>query len=161
MSTEAPAKPAAHHDKKQSTKPGDPAPAAKKEDVPKVCHPALKPNDKGEPTEKLDEWPADFDPRKHVRLKPENFKNEAPFYEHLAKQCRERAARYDKQAVLARTMGSAEERKNAKKLIGLADKMQEIRASLIKAGHDPDKMFAAILEQRKAQAAAEAPTTTG
>jgi hypothetical protein len=150
---EAPPQDTGNRRGKRSTKPGEPAPEAKREDVKRVPYPGLNADAEGKTTTKLKEYPTDFDSRKHVQLRPPDFENEAPLYEHRAKELRARADKYDKAAVLARTMGSVEERKNAKKLIALQEKMQMIREELIKGGHDPDKMFAGLMAARQAASA--------
>ena len=120
----------------QSTKPGEPAPKAKKEKVKRILHPALKPNAEGKPTEKLDGFPADFDPKVHKPLRRVNFKNEAPLLLQQADKLEAKAKALRAEAEACQKLGSQEERAKAKKLRDMFLRMEEIKSQLAGEGVD-------------------------
>ncbi len=135
---------------KQSTKPGDPAPEAKKEKPPRVYHPALMPmpdeKDEGKikPTVKLKEWPADFDPKIHKQLKRGHFENEAPLLRKRAEEYRAKAAAFDVEAADCEKNGGKSKGK-VKKLRSMMERFAELKAELESEGTDTSefaKMFA-------------------
>lgn len=137
---------------KQSTKPGDPAPKAKKEKVEKILYPALKPDAEGKPTEKLDGWPADFDPKVHKQLKRSHFKNEAPLLRRRAEEMRAKATKLDNEAADCEK-GGGKASKSVKKLRSAIERFAELRAELEKDGVDTkefEEMFKAAMAGKPA-----------
>jgi hypothetical protein len=147
MTAEKPAPKAAAPAAAVSTKPGDPAPKAKKEKVKKVPYPALNPDAEGKSTVKLKEWPADYSEKVHKRLTRNDFENEAPLLEHRADYLQGVVDKLRKEAEDCRTMGSTKTRKNAKKLRGVMEKFAELAADLQSDGVDIEGMKAALSEK--------------
>jgi len=146
-STKEPKKPK----NQQSTKPGDPAPEAKKTKPERIYHPLLeaKPGEDGnlKPTVKLKDWPADYDPKIHKQLKRGHFENEAPLLRKRAEEYREKAAKLDIEASDCEKNGGKAKGK-VKTLRKMMDRFAEIRGELEAAGTDTsefEKMFAAVL----------------
>lgn len=127
---------------KQSTAPN--APAA---NLPPAEKPALKPypglqaDDKGNATVKLKDWPADFDPKVHARLRKVDFENEAPFLEHLADEFERRAKKLRQEANDAKTLGSQASRAAVKKLRGLQEQYSKLAEMLKAQGIDPSMVL--------------------
>lgn len=138
---------------KQSSKPGEPAPAAKKESIKRVPHPALKADEKGKATVQLDDFPADFDPKVHKPLRRGDFKNEAPFLERKATELEARARELRREADEARKLGSQADRAKAKKLRAMMDKMEEIKAQLKAQGIDVDAVVKDLSKSDESEAA--------
>jgi len=139
--------PKAKKSDKQSTKPGDPAPKAKKEKPEKIMHPLLAPNPEGKPTQKLKEWPADFDPKVHKQLKRSHFENEAPLLRRRAEEMRQKAAKLDEEAADCEK-GGGNAKGKVKKLRSMMDRFAELRAELEKDGVKTEEfveMFKAAL----------------
>lgn len=125
----------------QSTKPGEPAPAAKKEKTKRVPYPGIKADDKGKGTVKLKDFPTDFDPKLHKQLTRKDFENDAPLLRKRAEELRVRASKLDKEAQDAETLGSASQRQAAKKLRGMVGRIGELTKDLEAQGIDVDAMF--------------------
>lgn len=122
----------------QSAKPGDPAPAAKKEKVVKVTYPGLKPGPDGKGTVKLKDFPTDFDAKAHKPLRRQDFESEAPFLNKRADELEARAKELRKQAEEAAKLGNAGDRQKAKRLRQMIEKVQEIRKQLLDQGVPED-----------------------
>lgn len=150
----------------QSTKPGDPAPEAKKEKPERIYHPALdaKPGEDGKlkPTVKLKDWPADFDPKIHKQLKRGHFENEAPLLRKRAEEYREKAAKLDVEASDCEKNGGKAKGK-VKKLRSMMDRFAELRAELEAEGTDTSefaKMFEDAFKNRVSAEKTEEPAKT-
>jgi len=139
----------------QSTKPGEPAPAAKAPEKPKrVPYPGLNPDKDGKTTTKLKDFPADFDPKLHKGLTRKDFENEAPFLRKLADELEGRVKKLRAEADDAEKLGSASQRATAKKLRAMFDKFNELKKELEADGVDVATIMGSI---QQAQAAPEAP----
>lgn len=123
-----------------AAKPGDPAPKAKKEKVVRIPHPAIKADAQGKGTVKLEDFPADYDPKIHKQLRKADFVNEAPFLERRAAQLEKAAANLRAEAAQARTLGSTADRQKAKKLKSMIDKVAELRKEFEAQGLDVDAL---------------------
>lgn len=114
---------------KGSTKPGDPAAAAKKVKVEKKLHPALEPNAEGKPTKKLKEWPADFDSKVHKQLKRSNFEDETPLLEQRIK-AHEKSIDELKKEIADIKIGGGKSKAKVSKLRKMIDRFAEIKAEM-------------------------------
>jgi hypothetical protein len=85
----------------------------------------------------LNEWPADFDPRKNKPLTEDDFEAQDVFFMKKAEQYRARADQFEKDAKLFKKFGSREKRKAAVKANRLAEQlgalMEELGADNISA----------------------------
>ena len=113
--------------------------AGKKTKVTRIAYPGLVDAD-GEP-QKLAAVPTDFDSSKHKPLKRTDFADEGLFLEMKAEQLELKAAKYRKEAVTIRELGSTEDRRKAKKLLQMQERMSELMQSLRDQGIDPDKIL--------------------
>lgn len=116
--------------KHQSTKPGEPAPKAKREKIKKVDYPGLNVDAEGKVTTRLKDYPADHDPRVHKQLKRHHFENEAPLLERRADELQKRVDALREEAKTARLGGSSSSRGKLKKLKGMMSKFAEMKAEL-------------------------------
>jgi len=114
----------------------------------RVMYPGLVPDSEGKATVQLVEWPADFDPAVHVRLKRRNFTNEAPFLLKRAEAFEAKAKALREEAELIGKAGSKEEQKNVKRLGKL---MKDFTSLLGGMGDElPPDEIEAFLEAAKA-----------
>lgn len=138
MATQTPPAPKANAAAKPvETKPGSPAPAAKKEKPKRVAYPGLNPDAEGKTTTKLENWPTDFDSKTHKPLRRSDFTSEAPFLDKRADQLEAAAKRLRSEAEEARKLGNTADRAKAKKLRSMIEKVEAIKAELLKQGLDP------------------------
>lgn len=132
----------------QSTKPGSPAPEAKKVKVDKVYYPGLKP-EKGEdgkikPTAKLEDWPTDFDGKTMRPLRRNDFTSEGPFLIKKAEAFEARAKQLRNEAEEAKKLGNQADRQKAKKLRDMLGKIADLTKHLKAQGLNVDDMIASM-----------------
>ncbi len=145
--------------------PGQPEVKKKRDPIVRVTHPLLMPNEKGEATVKLKEWPADYSSVKHKSLTRENFENEALYLNSKAEYHEKQAAKYRQEAADSLTLGGSEERKKVKKARDLVGNLGDIIKDLQAKGIDVTSMMAnlnALMAAKAAEAkpAEQAPPAT-
>jgi len=126
-----------------------------KEKVVKIMYPGLKMNAEGNATVKLEEWPKDFDPKIHARLKRNNFTTEIPFLEKRAERLEHKAhqIRLEIDAIRAGG-GKPDGGKKMKQMLKIADRFSSLMGEL--AGElSPEQM-----EEFKKMFAAAGATST-
>jgi|SRR6185437_5873776 len=125
--TEAQAKNVAPETKTEETKaPKEKKKREPKEKVIKVMYPGLQMGPDGEATVKLKEWPTDYDPAVHLRLKRSNFENEIPFLEQRVVRLQKKIDEINKEITAIKAGGSPTEAKKIKKFTKMADKFGEL-----------------------------------
>jgi hypothetical protein len=85
-------------------------------------------------SDKLLEWPAQFDPRIHTPLTADDFAAEDVFWDHKAKEYEGRAVQCRKNADLFRKFGSAEKRKSAENAVKMFEKLKALQTELAASG---------------------------
>jgi hypothetical protein len=109
-----------------STKPGEPAGKVKPPKVVRIPHPSIKAGPDGKGTVKLDEFPADWNPKIHIPMHLTDFSNEAVLYEKYVADLRARADKFAAKAEICRKTGSAAKRKKLEKIARLKDLMSKL-----------------------------------
>lgn len=113
--------------------------AGKKAKVQRKEYPGLFDAD-GAP-QKLTAVPTDFDSKLHKPLKRTDFADESMYLEMKADEFAAKADKLRKEAQTIRELGSSADRKNAKKLIAMQEKMAELMESLKAQGIDPEAIL--------------------
>lgn len=140
-------------------RPGTVVPAAqgdgkKKEKIVRTFHPLLKPEEKKnektgktrlEPTARLKDIPADYDPKKHKPLQRRHFEDESLWWELRARHYDSLAVKCRQEAVTAKTTGSAADRVKARRLAQMAKKLEELKSSLSGQGVDVEAIIKAAM----------------
>lgn len=125
-------------DKSNAARPERPAP--EKANRPgRKAHPSV--GNKDTNVYPFKELPGDFDFATMKGLKKKDFATDAAYYEYRAKELEARAAKFRTQAEEAKKMGTSAERKNAKRLVKLREKMDELKAQLAAQGVDVESLL--------------------
>lgn len=96
----------------------------------------------------LAEIPADYNPKLHNKLTGADFSDEAVYFDFRAEQMDKMAANFRRKALETRKLGNLVDRKNAKKLFSMQQKMAELVTLLsaqYKAQGMSDEEIAALL----------------
>ena len=123
---------------------GQPVVKAKREPIKRVTHPALKPDDKGVPTCKLDVWPADYSSVKHKALRREDFTSEAVMLNEQARVYEEKAKKLRQEAIDCATLGGTEARKQVKQVRDIIGKLAELTGNLKAKGINMEEMLGGL-----------------
>jgi hypothetical protein len=123
----------------QSAAPGTSDTAAGK--VEKTFYPGLKVDEKGNPTERVEGVPEDFDDAKHKVLRRRDFTDEAIWFDLRADEYEVRAKDYRQQAVDYRKLGSVVDRAKAKRLLAMQKRMNELMEQLESQGIDVEALL--------------------
>ncbi len=113
---------------------------AKKTGNKRPVHPSV--DDKDQEVYPFVETPEDFDFHQHAPLKKKDFTGDAGFFNHRAAEFDAKATLFREKATEAATMGSAKDRRMAKRLRKMQEKAAELRRVLSEAGIDVDAMLA-------------------
>ena len=84
-------------------------------------------------------------------LKKKNFTTEALYFEHRAAQAEHQVKVFKDKAEESRTLGSTKERRQKKQVVKLANKMEELKATLTSQGVDVEAILKAAAAERKAE----------
>lgn len=125
-------------DKNNAARPERPAPVKTKKPGRKA-HPSV--GNKDTSVYPFKALPEDFDFATMKGLKKKDFATDAAYYEYRAKELEARAAKFRTQAEEAKKMGTGTERKNAKRLVKLQEKMAELKAQLSAQGVDVESLL--------------------
>lgn len=126
-----------------------PAPAAAEEDKKQVRketvrHPALQPDAAGNATVKVKEIPADFDRGKHKPFTKDDFECESAYFDWRADELEAKAKQYRRESELIKKGGDKKAVKKAKRLQGMMERMEALKAELAASGIDPDELLASM-----------------
>lgn len=124
---------------------GDEAAAAEKKG--KIFHPALKADAEGKPTVKLEEVPADYDPKKHKPLKKSDFASEATYCIMRAEELERKAADYRQEADLIKKGGGKKAAQKAKRLAKMQERMEALKKELAESGINVEELMSSLDEE--------------
>lgn len=127
----------------KSTKPGTEG-EVKKEKPVKVAHPALKVDDEGNSTVKIDSVPDGYSKKKHLPLRRNDFTSTEKFYEFRAAEALKQHNKYKQLAEDERNLGSKEERQKKKRLLKLTEQIEALKAEFAASGQNVDELIASL-----------------
>lgn len=126
---------------------------AAKKPLKRVFHPMLEAKELAHPktkkmrviaTKKLDSIPEDYNPKLHKGLMRTDFNDESLWFEITARKFDKKAADLRKQGEELKALGGIKDRADAKKLLALQKRMNELRTKLQGRGVDTSRLDAKI-----------------
>ena len=85
--------------------------------------------------------PDEFDFETYPTLKRKDFAHDMHYFEHRALECEFKVVKFRELAEEAKSLGSAQDRAKAKKLLKYASKMKELEAALKAGGYDVEALL--------------------